>query len=384
MFSGRSGVYTGRVRLSAEDYLNHLAFELSEGEIFTELFGPLIGLEDEWRAQGASNAELDMTGFGWDYVETAATGIDFRARSGLEETVLEDNARERVVRDTMGRVMRLPKQRATIALPESFPVASVKDWEAIRHWFRDAPDRVNPARVDQLEARRADGALIRSQMWGAYDLVRQLMGDEEACIAFIEQPELVEDMLRTVGDMLYAIYDRLTRRLRIDFLSVHEDFAGKSGPLVGPAMVKRFFEPYYRRIWNLVRERGGRIFDLDTDGNMEPVLDALLDCGINSIHPLEPAAGVDVVRIRKRYGKRLALRGGIDKFVLRKGEAAIREELEYKMQPCMRGGGTVFALDHRIPNGTPLEAYRFYVRAGRKMLGKPPLEEDAPGWRRMA
>ena len=37
---------------------------------------------------------------------------------------------------------------------------------------------------------------------------------------------------------------------------------------------------------------------------------------------------------------------------------AIRAELEYKLQPAVRTGGIIFSLDHRIVNGTPLEAYR--------------------------
>lgn len=34
------------------------------------------------------------------------------------------------------------------------------------------------------------------------------------------------------------------------------------------------------------------------------------------------------------------------------------------MQGELLGGGTVFALDHRIPNGVPIENYRAYVRMG--------------------
>lgn len=40
-----------------ERYLDHMTFRHSEGEMFCELFGPLIGLEEEWRAQGASEDE---------------------------------------------------------------------------------------------------------------------------------------------------------------------------------------------------------------------------------------------------------------------------------------------------------------------------------------
>ena len=113
------------------------------------------------------------------------------------------------------------------------------------------------------------------------------------------------------------------------------------------------------------------------------MLDELLDCGLNSIFPMEPAAGMDAVQVRRRFGRRLAMLGGIDKHVLRQGNAAIRAELEYKLRPEMRSG-MVFGLDHRIPNGTPLEAYRFYVRTGREILGLPPLDGRSAGWGRMA
>ena len=53
------------------------------------------------------------------------------------------------------------------------------------------------------------------------------------------------------------------------------------------------------------------------------------------------------------------------------------------MQPWMREG-MVFALDHRIPNGTPLDNYRYYVRTAREILGLEPIEIAEPGWERTA
>lgn len=98
--------------------------------------------------------------------------------------------------------------------------------------------------------------------------------------------------------------------------------------------------------------------------------------------PMEPAAGMDIVEVRKTHGKQLAMLGGIDKHELRKDRESIRAELEYKLQPAMRDGGMVFGLDHRIPNGTPLEAYRYYVKTAREILGLDPV--GVPGWNRMA
>ena len=116
------------------------------------------------------------------------------------------------------------------------------------------------------------------------------------------------------------------------------------------------------------------MFNLDSDGNVTAVIEPLLEAGVNTMHPMEPAAGMDIVGVRRQYGRRLAMLGGIDKHVLRRSREDIRRELEYKMQPLMQQGGMVFGLDHRIPNGTPLENYRYYVRLGRELLGLPPLD----------
>jgi len=57
-------------------------------------------------------------------------------------------------------------------------------------------------------------------------------------------------------------------------------------------------------------------------------------------------------------------------------------ELAYKLQPSMREGGVIFGLDHRIPNGTPVENYRYYVSRAAELLGLSPDRE--PVWARMA
>ena len=87
------------------------------------------------------------------------------------------------------------------------------------------------------------------------------------------------------------------------------------------------------------------------------------------------------MKLREKYGSRMAFKGGIDKYVLREDFAAIDQELAYKMSAPLLGGGTIFAIDHRIPNGVSLANYRHYVEEGRKRLGLPPVEGE--GWARM-
>ena len=46
-----------------EEYLDHMTFRRNERPLFTEIFGPLVGLKEEWEEQGATPEELDLSAF---------------------------------------------------------------------------------------------------------------------------------------------------------------------------------------------------------------------------------------------------------------------------------------------------------------------------------
>lgn len=365
-----------------ERYIAHCNFEFTGREMFCELFGPLIGLEEEWRRQGASAKEIALTAFDWDYVLKTPLAGNCGAVTGLTPRVLEETDEYTVSIDEMGRKTKLCRQKATIPLPQEYPVRTMEDWQKIRHWYEFSEERVDREMLLEQKKLRDKGYLTILEVPGGFDEPRQLMGEEELCIACYEQPELIADMLKTMGDICVQVIERVSAIVPVDCLSIHEDMAGKSGPLFGPSQIEEFLKPYYQGIWSCAKAHGASIFSQDSDGNMNPVIDSILDCGITCMFPCEPAAGMDIVALRKKYGSRVSFKGGIDKFVLCRDFEAIRRELEYKMADPLLGGGTVFAIDHRIPNGVPLANYRYYVETGRELLGLPQMKEE--GWERMA
>lgn len=370
------------MKFNREQYLNWMMCKAPSRPMLVELFGPLVGLEDEWKTQGALEDELQMIAFGFDYVDRFAVPVKTGVLSNAKAVVVEDTAEYTVTRDVLGRTMKLMKSAATIALPLDYPVKTMDDWLKIKPLYEFCEKRFAENWEEQLRQRHWEGALIIIGMPGGFDEPRQLLGEEELCLAFYEQPELIHDMLDTFGNTMEKIVQRVLEIVPITQLSVHEDMAGKSGSLVGPSQIRDFINPYYRRVWEPINESGGQIFQQDSDGNMNSVIDAFLESGLNSMYPMEPAAGMDIVEVRKKYGPQLMLKGGIDKHVLRKDKAAIQKELEYKLTaPELLAGGTVFGLDHRIPNGVPLENYRYYVKTAKELLG---ITDYTPGWQRMA
>ena len=343
-------------------YLDYMTFRSNGPPMFTEIFGPLLGLKEEWRDQGASEAEIDFSVFRYRRPMTHSVGVNTGWLGGAPQTILEDNEEFTVAVDKYGRRVKLIKRSATLPLPLDYPVASMDDWLEVKEHYVYSDARFGDDWKQRALDARKKGQVLQVSIPGGFDEPRQLMGEALLCESYYTQPELIEDMLETMGKTSVRVLDRVSNEIPVDQLFVHEDMAGKSGPLAGPKQVETFINPYYRMVWDLLESRGARLFSQDSDGDMNPVIPAFLDAGINLMYPNEPAAGMDIVKIREEYGNRLAFMGGIDKHVIRRSQKEIEAELEYKIPPMVASGGCLLGLDHRIPNGTTVENYRFYIR----------------------
>ena len=60
-----------------------------------------------------------------------------------------------------------------------------------------------------------------------------------------------------------------------------------------------------------VKSKGGLTF-FHSDGNINSVLDDIVEAGFDGLHSMEPLAGMDIGSIKKRYGDRLCLLGNVD------------------------------------------------------------------------
>ncbi|MCX7037644.1 MAG: hypothetical protein NT005_00620 [Spirochaetes bacterium] len=105
------------MRFRREQHLELLTFGRVDRQIFVELFGPLVGLEDEWRSQGAREEEVSLEAFDWDDVPTIDCGGDMGPRKDQQPLILEETLEYRLERDHLGRTVKLLKGRAAIGLP---------------------------------------------------------------------------------------------------------------------------------------------------------------------------------------------------------------------------------------------------------------------------
>jgi uroporphyrinogen decarboxylase len=266
-----------------------------------------------------------------------------------------------------GILMRERKDQPLSSMPQfvRFPVETRQDFRKL--WReRMQPDlaaRIGADYARKLEAcRRRDVPLIViSDRWGGFfGGLRAMLGVERLCTLFYDEPSFVEEMMDALADFIIAMMGGILDHTDVDVYGFWEDMAYKTGPLCGPDMMRRFALPRYRRVVEFVRGRGVPYVALDSDGDVSSLIPVWLDAGINTLYPFEVQAGMDVVEVRRRYGRELRLWFGIDKRALARGPAAIDAELR-RVRPLVEDGGYVPGLDHSMPPDVSFDNYCYYM-----------------------
>ncbi len=156
-----------------------------------------------------------------------------------------------------------------------------------------------------------------------------------------------------------------------------EDWAGKSGPLISPRHYRQLVLP---RMQKLVAEchRLGVPFIKHTDGNITRLEQELLvDSGIDAYQAIEPVAGMDIARLKQRYGSHLTLMGNIDcAYLLCNGTPEeVAAETRRVIEAAAPGGGFVLTSSNSIHNGVRLENYMAMLETARR-FGRYPIGQS--------
>jgi uroporphyrinogen decarboxylase len=93
-----------------------------------------------------------------------------------------------------------------------------------------------------------------------------------------------------------------------------------------------------------------------------------MEAGFNHICPLEQAAGMDAVKIRKQYGRAFALLGSIDKREIAKGKREIEQELLRQLPFLLESGGYIPTIDHSIPPDVSYDNFLYYLAVKKKLI----------------
>jgi len=290
-----------------------------------------------------------------------------------EDRMISEDKRYITFIDGMGRKRIALKEgmiRGMRVSMDSYVEHPVKTREDFRHIksgyeidFEDRlPENWADVKASLKKSRRPSMFLDRYfASFGYYSMLRNWMGTEGLSYMFYDDPGLVHDCLNFLTEFITTFLTIALSEVSFDLYYIHEDLAGRNGPLLSPDLFERFFLPHYTKLVELLKSHGVKNVIVDTDGNFEVLIPLFLEAGVEGFGPIEAAAGMDALQLRKKYGNAFFMIGGIDKRVLTRDREAVKRELKRVIPPMLEQGGFIPTIDHSIPPDVRLDSFKYYL-----------------------
>ena len=198
-----------------------------------------------------------------------------------------------------------------------------------------------------------------------------LRGVENFLMDMVLNPGLVHELV----EICLAHDIRLMERAiaaGVEVVVLGDDYADNKGPMMSPAHFKEYLLTGLKKVVDAAHQAGAYVVK-HTDGNVTPLLDMIVGTGIDGLNPIEPAAGMDIGRVKSQYGDRVALIGNIDcgNLLCFGSRAEVRHAVRDCLKAAGQNGGLILASSNSIHSSVKPENYLAMVEALREFGGYP-------------
>jgi uroporphyrinogen decarboxylase len=261
-------------------------------------------------------------------------------------------------------VARAPLEAATTVAEierHPWPTAELWDYSGVRA---------------ECERVRASGAAVvfggdRLDRTAQLKPATYLRGLEQFLSDLLLEPAIAECILERIVDYYLAYNERVLSEAEglCDIFFMGDDLGSQSGLLCSPKIYRRFFKERFRRMNELAHRHGLKTM-YHTCGNVTALVPDLIECGLDVLQSLQPAA-MDLALLKREHGKDLAFQGGIDiQETMPNGTPAdVRREVRARAETLGPGGGYIFCTAHNllpdVPTENALALFEAYLEEGR-------------------
>ena len=233
-------------------------------------------------------------------------------------------------------------------------IASMEDFE--RFPWPD-PDRMDLSHLDEARAWLRPGMKVIVIMGYIFTAAWWLMGMENFCIALHDQPELIRRLYQRIWAIQSAVVLRVLKHDAVGGILHPDDLAYSEALILSPKHFREFVFPWYRWCGAVVHD-AGRLYLFHSDGRLTSVLEDIIGCGFDAMHPVEPKA-MDIVELKKQIAGRLSLIGNIDLgYTLTRGTPQeVDDEVRERIRALAPGGGYGVSSSNSVTAYVPLANY---------------------------
>lgn len=300
---------------------------------------------------------------------------EFAERIGLDAvTVFETHRREEsgngLFKDEWGIKWQI--EPCGVAYPAGGPIRDKSDLDHYRTPDPHAEHRLESVR-DAVGHFKGEKAVVLCCHEG-FEFSHYLYGMDNLLISYVEDPDFAHRLTRMIVDYKKAVMlDAI--EAGVDVIVSGDDYAFRTAPLMSPDLFREFSAPYIQELAKTAHSRGVP-FVKHTDGYIWPILDMIVDAGVDGIDPIEPIAGMDIGEVKAEYGDRLAVVGNVDctEILTHGSKEDIVDAVKETIAKGAVGGGHILASSNSIHPGVSPEGYLTMVQAAQH-FGQYPLDD---------
>ncbi len=177
----------------------------------------------------------------------------------------------------------------------------------------------------------------------------QPFGFENFTKLLFQRPSFIKELLNTIEDFLKGLIDYLVMNFSIELFFLSDDHGFKTGPLISPRQFTQFIFPKMRDFISYCHKHGVTVM-FHSCGNINKLIDKIIETKIDGLNPLEPSASMYIFEIKRKYGDEITLMGNVDTIELLAKGTPKKIELYVKklIDHCAPGGGFILADSHSI------------------------------------
>ncbi len=221
------------------------------------------------------------------------------------------------------------------------------------------------AAASQFRKVAATDRYVLLGFYGPFEATWHHHGFEATLMDMMTDADWIADMMKTYANLVCATIERgWASGIRPDGVFLVEDLGTVKATTFSPDLFRSLLKPCHAQIFALAARLGMARF-MHSDGRIHALLDDLVDAGVQVLNPIDTGSGMDLMELKRRYGKRLALFGGISGRDMH--DAAVCDaRINTQLPIAMRGGGYLFHSDHSVPPDVSLERYREILQLVRR------------------
>ncbi len=319
---------------------------------------------ERWENEGLPKNMDYVDYFDIDHYERISTDNSPR----FEEKTIEETDEYITTMTSWGTTLRNWKHAASTPEFLDFTIIDPDSWKKAKERMVPSKDRINWKHLEKnYKNWREKGTWLLANMFFGFDVTHSwIVGTERLLMAMIEKPDWCQDMFSHQLEIDLALLDMIwDAGYEFDSIFWCDDMGYKGTQFFSLDMYRELLKPYHQKAIDWAHARGIKAH-LHSCGDVNPIIPELISMGLDALNPLEVKAGMDPVKIKKKFGNDLVLHGGVNAVLWDEPEK-IKAEMERVIPILKKNGGYVFSSDHSVPSSVSFEDFKHIIELAKKL-----------------